>query len=620
MKKLIMFTVLAMLALSGYAQKIFQDLSWDEAAALAEKKGKIILVDAMRKPMNAEGEKALAQQQRAIFSVKEVVDFVKENAIAIRIDMGTDAGQAFAPKLVMNMYPTYGFFMPNGDILGVVSPFILAKEPMKLVETGKKALEAATVKRQNTRKIVFQDLTLDEAIKKAGEEKKLVFIDAHTAWCQPCVLMEKNVFSLNTVADFYNEHFINVKIDFGKEKELAERFGVGGYPSYIFVNAKGKAVYMGSGYTEEKEFIGYGEVALKAAEGIAFEKGTWQEALNKAKAENKLIFMDCYTSWCGPCKMLARDVFTDPDVAKFFNEHFVNVKFDMEKGEGVTLKDKYGVNAFPTLNFIDAQGELQHCLVGAAPAEILLGQAQKVLDGKGLTALTKAYADGNREPEFVTSYLEALGMASKSAEAEKVCLEYFNTLDKAKLQEKPYWDLFVEYIDDVNSDVFTYVYENREALCQAIGEKEVRRKIARVWAIGANGFVTGQGEEVVFDAKGFKKYIKRLEKADVDGKYDIISTAKMSNAERLGDWEEYIKLGTERLEKGGVSDMVLYNWGLRINRMCQDEDLRLQAAKWFDDAAAAAAQKEAEGKAGMMSYKTYFERVAAELKAPWQAK
>lgn len=621
MRKLILLTLFAAFAFAANAQKnVFQDLSWDEAAALAEKEGKIVLVDAMRKPMNAEGEKALAQQQRAIFSVKEVVDFIKENAIAIRIDMGTPEGKAFGPKLVMNMYPTYGFFMPNGDILGVVSPFTLSKEPMKLVEKGKTALEAAAVKRQNTRKIVFQDLTLDEAIKKAGEEKKLVFIDAHTAWCQPCVLMEKNVFSLNTVADFYNEHFINVEIDFGKEEELAERFDVHGYPSYIFVNAKGKAVYMGSGYTEEKEFIGYGEAALKAAEGIAFEKGTWQEALNKAKAENKLIFMDCYTSWCGPCKMLARDVFTDPDVAKFFNEHFVNVKFDMEKGEGVTLKEKYGVNAFPTLNFIDAQGELQHCLVGAAPAEILLGQAQKVLDGKGLTALTQAYADGNREPEFVTSYLEALGMASKSAEAEKVCLEYFNTLDKAKLQEKPYWDLFAEYIDDVNSDVFTYVYENREALCQAIGEKEVRRKIARVWAIGANGFVTGQGEEVVFDAKGFKKYVKRLEKADVDGKYDIISTAKMSNAERLGDWEEYIKLGTERLEKGGVSDMVLYNWGLRINRMCQDEDLRLQAAKWFDDAAAAAAQKEAEGKAGMMSYKTYFERVAAELKAPWQAK
>ncbi len=606
---------------SAQAQKtVFQDLSWDEAAALAEKEGKIVLVDAMRKPMNAEGEKALAQQERAIFGVKEVIDFVKSNAIAIHIDMGTEEGKAFAPKLVMNMYPTYGFFMPNGDILGVVSPFILAKEPMKLVETGKKALEAAAVKRQNTRKIFFQDLTLDEAIKKASEEKKLVFIDAHTAWCQPCVLMEKNVFSLNTVADFYNEHFINVKIDFGKEEELAERFDVHGYPSYIFVNAKGKAVYMGSGYTEEKEFIGYGEAALKAAEGIAFEKGTWQEALNKAKAENKLIFMDCYTSWCGPCKMLARDVFTDPDVAKFFNEHFVNVKFDMEKGEGVMLKDKYEVHAYPTLNFIDAQGELQHCIVGSMEVEDFLKEAQKAIDGKGLIALTKEYEAGNREPEFVISYLKALGDAYKSEDAEKVCLAYFATLDKAKLQEKFYWDLFYQYINDVDSDVFAYVYENRDALCEAIGEKEVRRKIANVWRVGANRFVSGQGENVVFDEKGFKKYIKRLSKADVDDKFVIISDAKMSNAEKLGDWKTYMDLGEERLKEGTVGDLLLYNWGLRIDRECKDDALRLRAAKWLDDAAAVSDERESEGNVGMMSWGKYFKEISAKLKEPWKEK
>ena len=194
---------------SAQAQKtVFQDLSWDEAAAKAEKEGKIVLVDAMRKPLNAEGEKALAQQERAIFGVKEVADFVKANAIAIHIDMGTPEGKAFAPKLVMNMYPTYGFFMPNGDILGVISPFILSKEPMKLVEACNKALEAAAVKRQNSRKIAFQNLTLDQAVEQAKKEGKLVFIDAHTAWCQPCVLMEKNVFSLNTVADYYNERLL----------------------------------------------------------------------------------------------------------------------------------------------------------------------------------------------------------------------------------------------------------------------------------------------------------------------------------------------------------------------------------------------------------------------------
>ena len=595
---------------SAQAQKtVFQDLSWDEAAAKAEKEGKIVLVDAMRKPLNAEGEKALAQQERAIFGVKEVADFVKANAIAIHIDMGTPEGKAFAPKLVMNMYPTYGFFMPNGDILGVISPFVLSKEPMKLVEAGNKALEAAAVKRQNSRKIAFQNLTLDQAVEQAKKEGKLVFIDAHTAWCQPCVMMEKNVFSLNTVADYYNEHFINVKIDFGKEKELAERFGVNGYPSYIFVNGKGKAVYIAGGYTEEKEFIGYGEAALKAAEGIVFEQGTWQEALNKAKAENKLIFMDCYTSWCGPCKMLAKEVFTDPDAAKFFNEHFVNVKVDMEKGEGVALKDKYGVHAYPTLNFINAQGELQHCIVGSMEVEDFLKEAQKAIDGKGLIALTKEYEAGNREPEFVISYLKALGDAYKSEDAEKVCLAYFATLDKAKLQEKFYWDLFYQYINDVDSDVFAYVYENRDAFCEAIGEKEVRRKIANVWTVGANRFVSGQGENVAFDEKGFKKYIKRLSKADVDDKFVIISDAKMSNAEKLGDWKTYMDLGEERLKEGTVGDLLLYNWGLRIDRECKDDALRLVSD-----------ERESEGNVGMMSWGKYFKEISAKLKEPWKEK
>ena len=56
------------------------------------------------------------------------MDFCDQHVIAIQIDMGSEAGQAFAPKLMMNMYPTYGFFMPNGDILGVVSPYLLAQK------------------------------------------------------------------------------------------------------------------------------------------------------------------------------------------------------------------------------------------------------------------------------------------------------------------------------------------------------------------------------------------------------------------------------------------------------------------------------------------------------------
>lgn len=80
----------------------------------------------------------------------------------------------------------------------------------------------------------------------------------------------------------------------------------------------------------------------------------WKKIVKKAKKEKKLIFVDCYTSWCGPCKMLAKDVFTNDKVADFFNANFVNAKFDMEKeADGVVLKKQFGVNFFPTLVFVD---------------------------------------------------------------------------------------------------------------------------------------------------------------------------------------------------------------------------------------------------------------------------
>lgn len=105
---------------------------------------------------------------------------------------------------------------------------------------------------------------------------------------------------------------------------------------------------------------------------ISFFHGTWEEALKKAKAENKLIFVDAYASWCGPCKWMARNAFQDGDVGKFFNDNFINVKMDMERGEGPTFAGKYPVRAYPTLMFIDGDGKQAHKMEGALDASQLL--------------------------------------------------------------------------------------------------------------------------------------------------------------------------------------------------------------------------------------------------------
>ena len=86
--------------------------------------------------------------------------------------------------------------------------------------------------------------------------------------------------------------------------------------------------------------------AQNASEGVQFiENQSFDQVLAKAKAEGKLVFIDCYTSWCGPCKMMATKEFPKKVMGDYFNPKYVSAKFDMEKGEGVQLAKKFDVNA-----------------------------------------------------------------------------------------------------------------------------------------------------------------------------------------------------------------------------------------------------------------------------------
>ncbi len=102
------------------------------------------------------------------------------------------------------------------------------------------------------------------------------------------------------------------------------------------------------------------------SKGIKFETGTFSDILAKAKAEDKLIFMDVYATWCGPCKQMSKNVFPLEKVGTYFNKGFVNAKFDAEKGEGITLAKRYKVTAYPTFLLINGDGELVGRLVGGA--------------------------------------------------------------------------------------------------------------------------------------------------------------------------------------------------------------------------------------------------------------
>ena len=82
---------------------------------------------------------------------------------------------------------------------------------------------------------------------------------------------------------------------------------------------------------------------------VSFIEQDWEKTLKSAKESHKLIFVDLYATWCGPCKMLKRNTFTNKEVAEFFNANFVNASVDVEKGVGISLAEKYNVSMLPTL-------------------------------------------------------------------------------------------------------------------------------------------------------------------------------------------------------------------------------------------------------------------------------
>ncbi len=154
------------------------------------------------------------------------------------------------------------------------------------------------------------------------------------------------------------------------------------------------------------------------------------------------------------------------------NENFVCVKYDMEKGEGVELKKRYEVSAYPTFLVIDADGTMVHRFVGYRTANDLLSE----LDydpSSAWGAIQTRYDSGERDKEFLLQYSESAdgGLPIKERERWRAnCLPLWMTMKK--VSEK-YAFLFQNLsLNTVGSDIYAYFLANRPRYEKAMGEKD----------------------------------------------------------------------------------------------------------------------------------------------------
>ncbi|MDE3253967.1 MAG: thioredoxin fold domain-containing protein, partial [Bacteroidota bacterium] len=229
--------------------------------------------------------------------------------------------------------------------------------------------------------------------------------------------------------------------------------------------------------------------------GMKFEHGlSWKEIKAKAKAENKYIFMDCFTTWCGPCKYMSANIFPMAEVGEFFNKNYlmVKVQFDTTKNDNEEVKSwfpdmeainaAYKIQAYPTYLFFDPSGTAVHRAVGSSDAKTFLAKgADAMQPEKQYYTLLHKYEKGEKSPEFLRTLASVAFDAYDMPNAKKISTEYIATqTDLLTRENLTFLDKFTQKSTDKGFDLFL---NNTEKVDAVLGKDKAEQKIMGILTV-----------------------------------------------------------------------------------------------------------------------------------------
>ncbi len=197
-------------------------------------------------------------------------------------------------------------------------------------------------------------------------------------------------------------------------------------------------------------------------------KKDMEAARKKASDGMQLLFVDIYATWCGPCKKMDSEVYTNPELGAYMNEHFVNVRMDGETDYGRNIVNDLELKGYPSIFVFGSEGDLITSIVGFKPAGELL---TTLIALKGSYAQLKRYrslnAEGTLDKSGLVEYIDLLKVMGNDKEAANMAVKYSRMDPEGELTEE---DLRViaPYMDLVNES-WSVLRENTALLKQTFG-------------------------------------------------------------------------------------------------------------------------------------------------------
>ncbi len=315
-------------------------------------------------------------------------------------------------------------------------------------------------------------------------------------------------------------------------------------------------------------------VAVKEDKGIHFEHSSWEEVKALAKKENKYIFVDVYAYWCGPCKKMTRETFSDETVGEFYNKNFVSYKIDMGKPENRAEGAVFKAAVYPTLVYFNNEGEEVYRFKGFRPAAAFMKEGKRALfDADKMAALEQKFKDGERSYDFLYEYLEYAGYKGKpKAEAVDAFMEKLN---KKELKKEKTQDLIYELGAHYESPFFQVLLKNKELFEDRYTKPAVEKRIR---SVALNLLRTSVDNK---DEKSLEKAINLIKDTELEKKEQLIFQMGLEFYNDTEDWDNYIATSVEFLDNNEMTNPNILNhvaWTFFTHT--EDDGNLLKAESW----------------------------------------